>query len=108
MQMDPFRRQVSVAERDRIVIAAFATAGQRLKSCALPKRAAPASQPSLSDQWATCSRRSTQPTCGVILTWWNQRWNWYSASNGKPAQLCAGPKGPDEALLLIARLHEGT
>lgn len=33
LQMDPFRRQIPAAERDREVIAAFGVAGDRLKSC---------------------------------------------------------------------------
>ncbi len=35
LRMDPFRRQISASERSRIVIEAFATAGQRLKGCAI-------------------------------------------------------------------------
>ena len=33
LEMDPFRRQLSVAQRDRIVVEAFTTAGERLKAC---------------------------------------------------------------------------
>ena len=40
LRMDPFRRQISVAERNRIVVEAFATAGQRLKDCAIPENPA--------------------------------------------------------------------
>ena len=34
LRMDPFRRQISVDQRNPIVIEAFAAAGERLKSCA--------------------------------------------------------------------------
>src|SRR5215469_13965043 len=37
LHMDPFRRQIPVAERDRIVVAAFQAAGERLKTCKLPR-----------------------------------------------------------------------
>jgi tetratricopeptide (TPR) repeat protein len=33
LEMDPFRRGISVAQRDRIVAQAFASAGERLRTC---------------------------------------------------------------------------
>jgi hypothetical protein len=33
VQMDPFQRQISMAQRNKIVVEAFATAGERSKAC---------------------------------------------------------------------------
>src|ERR1700722_12900717 len=33
LEMDPFRRDISVAQRDRIVVQAFASAGERVRAC---------------------------------------------------------------------------
>src|ERR1700734_1700209 len=54
MQMDPFQRQISVAQPDPIVLEALAAAGQRLKSCSAAGAAKgpatiPVAQPALSE-----------------------------------------------------------
>jgi tetratricopeptide (TPR) repeat protein len=59
LRMDPFRRQISAADRAKSVVDAFATAGRRLSSCATPKSSAATteSQPSLADEWAKMKPR---------------------------------------------------
>jgi tetratricopeptide (TPR) repeat protein len=109
LRMDPFRRQISVAERDRIVVQAFATAGQRLSSCATPKAPAvsTASQRSLADSWAKMKprisaeglRRNPDLVEGAMdLVFEIER---------QTSATCGTPAGTDLALLLIAKLHEG-
>ncbi len=109
LRMDPFRRQISVDERDRIVVEAFATAGKRLSSCATPKAPAAsiASQPSLADSWAKMKphiseqelRRNPDLVGGAMdLVFEIER---------QTSATCGTPSGTDLALLLIAKLHEG-
>jgi tetratricopeptide (TPR) repeat protein len=109
LRMDPFRRQISVDERDRIVVEAFATAGKRLSSCATPKAPAAsiASQPSLADRWAEMKphiseqelRRNPDLVEGAMdLVFEIER---------QTSATCGTPSGTDLALLLIAKLHEG-
>src|SRR6202140_1732270 len=53
LKVDPFRRQISVAERHRIVIEAFAAAGERIESCpAAGRPVSSAAQESLTESWA--------------------------------------------------------
>jgi tetratricopeptide (TPR) repeat protein len=109
LRMDPFRRQISVDERDRIVVEAFATAGKRLSSCATPKAPAAsiASQPSSADSWAKMKphiseqelRRNPDLVEGAMdLVFEIER---------QTSATCGTPSGTDLALLLIAKLHEG-
>lgn len=109
LRMDPFRRQISAVERDRIVVEAFATAGKRLSSCASPKAAAPStsSQPSLDDRWAKLKPQ---------ITWQELRRNADVVEHAmdlvfeierQTSANCGTPTGEDLALLLISKLHEG-
>jgi tetratricopeptide (TPR) repeat protein len=109
LRMDPFRRQISVDERDRIVVEAFATAGKRLSSCATPKAPAAsiASQPSLADSWAKMKphiseqelRRNPDLVEGAMdLVFEIER---------QTSATCGTPDGANLALLLIAKLPEG-
>jgi len=112
MQMDPFQRQLSVAHRDRVVMAAFAAAGERIHSCS-PVR----------DGAGSCPRR-IRP--GVLLTVGKtMRPQVTLAGLRRDPDLvesamqlvfdierqtnatCGHPNETDSALLLISRLHEG-
>ena len=63
LRLDPFRRQISVAQRNQIVVEAFATAGLRLKTCgALQGPAVPgAPQSSLAARWAAIKPNISEP-----------------------------------------------
>ena len=108
LRMDPFRRQIAAADRDRIVMEAFAAAGKRLSSCATPKASgAAAAQPSLADNWAKMKpqisgqglRRNPDLVEKVMdLVFEIER---------QSSATCGTPAGTDLALLLIAKLHEG-
>lgn len=108
LRMDPFRRQIAAADRDRIVMEAFAAAGKRLSSCATPKASgAAAAQPSLADNWAKMKpqisgqglRRNPDLVEKVMdLVFEIER---------QTSATCGTPAGTDLALLLIAKLHEG-
>jgi len=105
MNMDPYRRPISVSQRNRAVVDAFHTAGERLESCPVPP--APGSGPSLSDSWAALQpqiselglRRNPDLVDSAIdLVFRIER---------QTRDACGRPSGPDLALLLIAKLHEG-
>ena len=112
LQMDPFRRQISTAARNRIVVEAFDIAGQRLTNCALPKSATPApasSQPilSLSDQWASLKPRITEQNLERNPDLVESAMDLVFQIERQTSVVCGTPSGPDLALLLIAKLHEG-
>jgi tetratricopeptide (TPR) repeat protein len=109
LEMDPFRRQISMAQRHKIAVEAFETAGQRLQACsaagggALPT----ATQTSLSGSWAKLKPRMTEGElrrdpdlveAGMDLVFEIER---------ETSATCGIPSGADAALLLIAKLHEG-
>jgi tetratricopeptide (TPR) repeat protein len=110
LRMDPFRRQISVAQRDKIVVSAFTTAGQRLRSCGAARLPAlpTASQSSLAASWAKMKPQISRQDlkrdpdlveAAMALVFEIER---------QTSATCGTPAGADLALLLIARLHEGT
>ena len=111
LHMDPFQRGLSAANRDRMVIDAFATAGLRLRTCAIPKTAAPGpsgAQPGLSDQWAALKphitpaglrRNPDDADAAMDLVFRIER---------QINVLCGSPTGKDLALTLISKSHEGS
>ncbi len=107
LRLDPFRRQISVTQRNRIVVEAFSAAGERLKSCAtsLPH---PASQPGLAESWAKMKpwiterdlrRNPDQVETAMDLVFRIER---------ETGGTCGAPTQTDAALILIAKLHEGS
>jgi tetratricopeptide (TPR) repeat protein len=130
LQMDPFRRPLSVAHRDEIVVQAFRIAGERLKSCGIRASATPApgAQPTLADRWAKLKpqvseqylRREpdlVEQAMDLVFSIERQTSTTQSSTTQTgPSQTrptptgatCGTPTGADLALLLIAKLHEGT
>ena len=106
VRMDPFRRQISSAERTRAVVTAFEVAGQRLKSC--PMRRAPGSGPSVSDDWETLKPKITEPALRRDADLVESAMDTVFRIERETSVQCGMPTGPDLALLLIAKLHEGT
>src|SRR5580698_538188 len=109
LRMDPFRRQISVAERDRIVVEAFETAGLRLKACgALRGSAVPsASQSSLADNWARMRSRISEGELRRNPDLVESAMELVFEIERQTSTACGTPAGEDMALLLIAKLHEG-
>jgi tetratricopeptide (TPR) repeat protein len=106
LQMDPFRRQISMAERNRIVVQAFATAGQRLKNCPVPP--APGSGPSLSDSWAALKGEITEVRLRRNPDLVDTAMDLVFRVERQTSAACGMPTGADLALLLISKLHEGS
>ncbi|HUV68655.1 MAG TPA: tetratricopeptide repeat protein [Terracidiphilus sp.] len=109
LQMDPLRQQISAAERSRIAVAAFAVAGARLKTCGIPGGPAPPanSEQGLAQQWATLkpqiSERALRRSPDLVNTTMDMVFNIERQTSGR----CGAPTEADNALLLIAKLHEG-
>jgi tetratricopeptide (TPR) repeat protein len=112
LQMDPFRRQISADQRNRIVIEAFASAGERLKSCSATvnpsgSNSSETVEQSLADGWAKMKpkinerdlRRDPDLAEGAMdLVFEIER---------ETKTVCGAPTGTDLVLLLISKLHEG-
>jgi tetratricopeptide (TPR) repeat protein len=113
LRMDPFRRQISVAQRNRIVREAFDAAGQRLKSCSAvgDSRGAtpsPTPQQSLAENWEKMkpqiTERGLRRDPDLVETAMDLVFN----IERQTSSGCGSLTGTDTALLLIAKLHEGS
>ena len=106
LQMDPFRRQISAAERNRIVVGAFHTAGDRLKSCLTAHPSADSQN--LAAPWDRMEphirESGLRRNPDLIESAMELVFNIERETNTS----CGSPSGIDMALLLIARLHEGS
>ena len=108
LRMDPFRRQISVDERDKTVVEAFGTAEKRLSACATPKAAsATSSQPSLADRWAKLKAQISEPQLRRNPDLVEQAMELVFEIERQTSATCGTPTGEDLALLLISKLHEG-
>jgi tetratricopeptide (TPR) repeat protein len=109
LAIDPFRRQISAANRDKIVVQNFEAAGQRLKACGvLSAGGMPGgTQPDLADSWTKMKPRisdqSLRRNPGLVEDAMDLVFRIERQTN----TTCGSPTGPDLALLLIAKLHEG-
>ncbi len=112
LQMDPFQRKISVAQRNQIVIEAFAAAGQRLKDCPAVSNStgtgpSAAGQLSLSEKLAKMTgqinERSLQRNPDLV----EEVMDLVFSVERQTSAVCGAPTGTDLALLLIAKLHEG-
>lgn len=105
LETDPFQRGIPVAQRHRNVVAAFATAGDRLQACKLPVSAPPATN--LADDWAKLKPQITEASLrrdpDLVEPAMELVFNIERQTSAK----CGAPQGADLALLLIAKLHEG-
>jgi hypothetical protein len=110
LHLDPYRPDISKTERNRLVMDAFAAAGQRLTSCALPKHVAPSgeSEPTLSDEWTAMKPRITLARLERDPDLADSAMDLVFRIEKQASTLCGTPAGTDLALLLISRLHEGS
>ncbi len=106
LQMDPFQRQTSMAQRSRIVVEDFATAGERLKMCS-NQTAAPSSLTNLIDSWTKLKPRITESDLRSDPDLVESAMELVFNVERQTAATCGSPTGKDLALLLIAQLHEG-
>jgi len=109
LRMDPFQRKISVAQRDKIVVEDFLTAGERLKSCGVARGVSlpSASQSSLSENWARLKPTINLGDLKRDPDLVESAMNLVFEIERQTSTTCGTPTGADLALLLIARLHEG-
>ncbi len=108
LQMDPFRRQISVSQRHRIVIHAFNAAGDRLKACpAIESSANTSSQPGLAEKLANLKPQITEEGLRRNPDLVEQTMSLVFDIERQSSAVCGPPTGIDQALLLISKLHEG-
>lgn len=111
LHIDPFRDDLSTAQRNRLVVDAFTTAGDRLKTCALPDApiAGPAQlQPGLSDEWSELKPRVTETGLRRDPDLAESAMDMVFHIERQTAKICGTPTGNDLALFLIAKSHEGS
>lgn len=107
LRMDPFQRQLSAAGRRKLVIEAFAIAGERLKLCSASGTPGVSGSASLSDAWArmkpVVTDRGLQRNPELIEQAVGLVFEIEAQSSNST---CGTPTGKDLALLLIAKQHE--
>jgi tetratricopeptide (TPR) repeat protein len=111
VRMDPFQRQISVTQRDRIVLEAFAAAGRRLEACsAVRDSGSPAatatSQTGLNEGWANMKPRITELGLRRDPDLVNAAMELVFNIERQTINACGAASDTDAALLLIAKLHE--
>jgi hypothetical protein len=99
-----------VNERDKIVVQAFQTAGERLKTCKMPATtsATVGVQPSLSDEWTRLKPQITEQGLRRNPDLVERAMDLVFRIERDTSAVCGTPTGTDLALLLIANMHEGT
>jgi tetratricopeptide (TPR) repeat protein len=113
LEMDPFRRQNSLGQRNRTVIEAFLTAGQRLKSCPAASASngtalSTSVQPALGESWAKMKPQITGRGLERHADLVERAMDLVFSIERQSNAMCGPPTGKDLALLLIAKLHEGS
>ena len=104
LNIDPFRRDLSVSQRDRAAMQAFATAGQRMRACAV--LIAPGSGPSLEERWISLEPQITETALRRNPDLVETAMDLVFRIETETSNVCGTPVGTDLALLMIARLHE--
>lgn len=110
LQMDPFRPEISGTERGKSMVAAFNTAGERLKACPIPSgnHARANGLPTLSDEWTTIKPRITEEALRRNPDLVDSAMDLVFRIERQTSVVCGTPAGTDLALLLLAKLHEGS
>jgi hypothetical protein len=110
LHLDPFRRQIPVAERNRIVVRAFQAAGERLKTCRLPGvvSGAKTGEPPLVDQWERLKPQITEAGLRRNPDLVETAMDLVFRIEREASAACGMPTGTDLALLLISRMHGGS
>jgi tetratricopeptide (TPR) repeat protein len=113
-QMDPYRRQISISKRNRIVAEAFASAGERLRSCSSETLPGVASQPDHDDQvkllasrWDALKSRITDVGLRENPDLVDIAMDLVFAIERQTSGQCGTPTRTDQALLLVSKLHGG-
>jgi tetratricopeptide (TPR) repeat protein len=109
LNMDPFRTQLNAAERRRIIMDAFTAAGARLRQCSKP---GPFTMPpdelsALTQKWTELDPQITERDLRHNPDLGNTAMSLVFSIEQETSGMCGGMTGTDDALLLIANLHQG-
>lgn len=124
LELDPFRRSISMAQRNRMVIEAFTTAGERLSACEKGNGSTQSdssaaaqtggalvpgtgSQPSLAERWEKMKPEISEAGLRRNPDMVEATMELVFSIERQTSVTCGTPTGTDMALLLIAKLHEG-
>lgn len=102
LHWDPFRQGVRQAQQNHIVLAAFAAAGARLKSCKTPD----ARDQQFEQQWTKLKPQMTSRDLQRDPDLVNTAMNLVFTIERETAGTCGPQSETDQALLLVASLHE--
>jgi tetratricopeptide (TPR) repeat protein len=111
LRTDPFQPEISLGERNRLVVQAFATAGRRLMNCAKAKNAAAktgSTEPNLVDEWTSLKPRVSLRNLERNPLLADRAMSLVFRIEKRTSVLCESPTATDSALLLISKLHEGS
>jgi tetratricopeptide (TPR) repeat protein len=111
LRLDPYRMDLSVVQRNRIVVEALAAAGRRLEDCP-SEAAAPASsdpEPSLAEVGTKLRSEITESGLARAPGLAGTAMDWVFRVERQTNAACGMPGGEtDRALLLIGKMHEGS
>lgn len=102
LHWDPFRPQVSVAQRRHVAIEAFAASGDRLKSCRSPTQ----QEQALQQQWQKLEPQVTNRAINRQPDLVNTILQLAFGIEKQTAGNCGPQNDADRALLLVAKMHE--
>lgn len=110
LHLDPFQRQISASERSRRVTEAFDVAGQRLEKCPVQGTGVHpgGSISSLNDEWSTMKPKITPRELRGNPELVDSAMDLVFRIERQSSLVCGTPTGEDLALMLIAKVHEGT
>ncbi|HZC21776.1 MAG TPA: tetratricopeptide repeat protein [Candidatus Binatia bacterium] len=115
VRMDPFRNEISSEERNRVIVEAFTTAGERVSHCPVPNNAGavsagspPVSPANVSEEWSALKSRVTERELRRDPDLGQRAMDLVFRIERQTSAQCGMPSGADLALLLIAKEHEGT
>lgn len=104
--LDPFRTRISAATRNRIVVTAFAAAGDRIKTCPALLGPPPKGRPDLVQQWTKMKPRVTERGLRRDPDLVNDAMQLTFSIEQQTSGWCGAVTEADDALLRIAKLHE--
>lgn len=106
LHWDPFRQGLSQVEQIRIVLAAFAAAGDRLKACQSPDAQKQGFDQQLQQQWTKLKPQMTERGLERNPDLLNTAMNLVFSIEKETASTCGAQSETDQALLLVASLHQ--
>lgn len=109
LNMDPFRTQLKAAERRRIIMDAFAAGGTRLQACSAPGPfTVPADElVALTQKWMQLKPQIDERDLSRNPDLGNSVMSLVFNIEQETSGMCGGMTDTDNALVLIANLHQG-